>query len=299
VDNRGNVPVTAVLTATDPTGQLRGTVSPQGLTVNPGEAAFADVRVRPAKTIWRGAPVTHPFVVEVAPQDSPAVQLDGTYVQQPILPPWFLKALLALLALLIALVLLWFLLLKPAIKSSAEDAVAPQAKQAADNAAAAKKASGDAAGSAGAAQNSAGSAQKSAADAAKSANEKPPKGTFVTTPFSNRLQVNTPKNATRTATFVVPAKTTMKLTDLVMSNPQGDFGRVQVKLKGVTLFDMALENFRDIDYHFVSPIEGAAGDSLQMVVECRQPGRPPESGSNPTTCDTSMYFGGEFVKKTG
>jgi len=299
VDNRGNVPVTAVLTATDPTGQLRGTVTPPGLTVNPGEAAFADVRVRPARSIWRGAPLTSPFVVEVAPQDSPSVQLDGTYVQQPILPPWFLKALLAALALLIALVLLWFLLLKPAIKSSAEDAVAPQAKQAADNAAAAKKASGSAAGAAGAAQNSAGSAQQSANKAAQVVGDANPPSTFVTTPFSNRLQANTPDGGTTTTPFVVPAKTTMKLTDLVMSNPQGDFGRVQIKLKGATLFDMALENFRDIDYHFVSPIEGAPGDQLEMVVKCRQPGKPPASASNPTTCDTSMYFGGEFVKKTG
>ena len=37
-----------------------------------------------------------------------------------------------------------------------------------------------------------------------------------------------------------------------MSNPQGDFGRVRVSARRPELFDMALENFRDIDYHFVT-----------------------------------------------
>ena len=102
-----------------------------------------------------------------------------------------------------------------------------------------------------------------------------------------------------TDTFTVPAKTTMQLTDIVMSNPQGDFGRVRVRIGGRELFDMALENFRDIDYHFVTPINGAAGDQLEMVVNCRKAGQPPQQSTPPTTCDTAMYVGGELTKKVG
>ena len=76
-----------------------------------------------------------------------------------------------------------------------------------------------------------------------------------------------------------------------------DFGRVEVLLNERVLFDMALENFRDIDYHFVSPIEARAGDDLIMRVRCREPGAPPGQGNGPETCDTSMYFGGEFTKR--
>ena len=43
-------------------------------------------------------------------------------VQESILPPWTMRALLLLLGVLVALVLLWFLLLKPAIQSTASRA---------------------------------------------------------------------------------------------------------------------------------------------------------------------------------
>ena len=275
VDNRGNVPVTTVLAATDPTGKVRFAVSPQALTVGAGEAAFADVRVRPAKRIWRGAPVTYPIAVEVAPQESPSVVLDGTYVQQPTFPPWLGKALLALLALLLLLAALWFLLLKPAIENTAEDAVQPEAQQAAADAAKAEEKAEEAGGAATGAQDAAGSAEKSADKAASIVGEANAPGKFQTTTLSERLATTTEEKNDETDTFTVPAKTTMQLTDIVMSNPQGDFGRVRVRIGGRELFDMALENFRDIDYHFVTPINGAAGDQLEMVVNCRKAGQPP------------------------
>jgi hypothetical protein len=299
VDNRGNVPVTTVMSATDPTGKVRFAVAPQALTVSPGQAAFADVRVRPAKRIWRGAPVTHPFAVEVAPQESTSVVLDGTYVQQPILPSWIGKALLALLALLIALAAIWFLLLKPTIESAAEDAVAPQTEKAAAEAAEAEKKAEEAGAAAQDAGSAAGSANESADRAANIAGTTRAPGKFVTTTLSERLVTSTAKGDDETDTFTIPARTTMKMTDIVLSNPQGDFGRVRVRLGGDELFDMALENFRDIDYHFVAPIEGTAGQQVEMIVNCREPGKPPAQTPAPTTCDTAMFFAGESTRRTG
>ena len=304
VDNRGNVPVTGLLSATDPTGRLGCLVRPEALTVHAGEAGFADVRIRPAKRIWRGAPVTHPFVVQVAPQDSPSVQLDGTYVQQPILPSWLGRALLALLALVVLLAALWYLVLKPTIRSSAQAAVAPQVEKAARDAASAEQAAGKAGGSAGKAAGSAGEAAGSAGKAEKTRSDIEDyvkkhniavQGTSV--PFSDRLQRDTREGETRQVSSVpVAAKTTMNVTDLVMSNPQGDFGRVQLLLQEKTLFDMALENFRDIDYDFVAPIEVPSGQVLTMKVTCRKAGAPPEQTTPPSACDTSMYIGGDMVK---
>ena len=51
-------------------------------------------------------------------------------LQEALLPPWVMKALMALLALLALAAILWLTLLKPAIKSAAKDAVkAPLAAQ--------------------------------------------------------------------------------------------------------------------------------------------------------------------------
>ena len=129
-------------------------VDPVGLAIPPGEARFVSVKVKARKRIWRGQPVTHPFVVGVSPQDSIPVELDGSYVQTPVVPKWLLWALLGLLLLLGALLALWFWLLKPTIESQAKDAAeesAQQAEAAAEQAAAAAQQAGGAANDAAAA----------------------------------------------------------------------------------------------------------------------------------------------------
>ena len=86
--------------------------------------------VRPTKRFLKGPPKTHPFQVLVKPQSTPPVTVDGVMLQEALLPPWILKALVALVALLVLAAILWATLLKPAIKSAAKDAVsAPLAAQ--------------------------------------------------------------------------------------------------------------------------------------------------------------------------
>ena len=64
-------------------------------------AGFAKVKVSPQKRFWRGQPKTRPFQLFVTPEGGPPITLDGTMLQESVLPPWFLKALLALIGLLI------------------------------------------------------------------------------------------------------------------------------------------------------------------------------------------------------
>lgn len=286
IDNRGNVPVNALVDATSDGEQVRFKVDPVGLVVGPGEARFVDLRVVPRRRKWRGQPVTHPFVVTVAPQDSTPVQLDGGYVQGPIVPKWVLWALLALLALLGAALAAWFWLLKPTIESQAEEAAdeaAAQAEQAAAKA-------GEAADAAGSAANDA----KQAADQAEETAPGPdpvPRPRVVTTDVAPRL--NVVSAGTDEAVYDLPGEDdTLALTDLVLSNPQGDFGRVQVVVDGQVRLEHALENFRDLDFHFVSPI--MVDDDVTLRLVCRSPGQPPDAPV-PTTCDVSVLLGGELV----
>ena len=291
VDNRGNVPVTAVLDGTDEGQRLNMKFAAPAVTVGPGEAQFVKVRVKPRKRLWRGAPITHPFVITVAPQESSPVELSGTYVQQPLIPKWLPKLLLALLALLLLLLALWFLLLKPTIESqakeAADEAVAPAAAAAEEAAQGAQQAEQ-------AANQSAGDAQESE-DIARDFIGKPRANPVLSRPFFTRLNVPSDQTPSSEDTFVVPADNTLEITDMVLSNPQGDFGRVQLQLGGTTLFDVALENFRDLDYHFVSPISAAGGQPLTMNVDCRVPGRPPGAPA-PGTCDVAMFLGGETTR---
>ncbi|MEO9326052.1 hypothetical protein ABFT23_21340 [Nocardioides sp. C4-1] len=293
IDNRGNVPVNALVDATSDGEQVRFKVDPVGLAIGPGEARFVDLAVVPRRRRWRGQPVTHPFVVTVAPQDSTPVQLDGSYVQGPIVPKWVLWTLLALLALLGAALAAWFWLLKPTIESQAEEA----AQEAAAEAEQAAAEAGEAAQQAGAAADDAGGAANDAKQAADQAEETSPgrdpnpRPRVVTTDVAPRL--NVVSAGTDEAVYDLPGEDdTLALTDLVLSNPQGDFGRVQVVVDGQVRLEHALENFRDLDFHFVSPI--MVDDDVTLRVTCRSPGRPPDAPV-PTTCDVSVLLGGELV----
>jgi hypothetical protein len=287
VDNRGNVEVPAVLSARDDGKRLRLRVEPAGVTVGPGEARFTEVRVKPVKRIWRGSPVTHPFVVEVAPKDSTPVTLEGSYVQTPVLPRWLPKLLLALLALLVALAALWFLLLKPTIESQAREAVEEDVAAAEKAADEAKQAEGGAKKSEGGAKDAEGKTE----EIVKKFKPKAPTAT-VTTNVADRLEVVTSTDGSDQ--LPIEDGTVFRVTDLLLSNPQGDFGRAQIFINGDEKFDVALENFRDLDYHFVSPILATENSAIELRVQCAKPGSPPEAGPA-DECEIAALLGGELV----
>ena len=123
VDNRGNSRLNATVTAGDQDQLLRFDVEPPGLVVDPGTAGFAKVRVKPRQRFWRGQPKTRPFKVAVEGDGTAPIILDGSLLQEAVLPRWLIPALLALLAGIIILAVLWLTLLQPAIKSAATEAL--------------------------------------------------------------------------------------------------------------------------------------------------------------------------------
>lgn len=284
IDNRGNVPVNVLVTAGSEGNRARLSVDPVGLIIPPGEARFTKVRAKGRRAIWRGQPVTHNFVVEVTPENSTPVDLEGSYVQTPVIPKWLIWALIGLILLAAALIALWFTLLKPTIES--------QAKEAAEEAAAdAEKAAGEAKKNAEAANGAATNAQKSADKADQIAGEKPPPKVILTD-VSRRLHVDPlGGGGTDAQNYDIAGDGVYRLTDVVLSNPQGDFGRAVLVVDGEVQMDVALENFRDLDFHFVSPI--VANERIRLVVTCRTPGTPPDAPPA-TRCDTSALLGGEL-----
>jgi hypothetical protein len=124
------VPITVTLTGSDPGELLDISSRDPALTVEPGTVQFARVRVRALSTIWRGTPATHSFAVVAQPMDGPAVVLDGTHLQEPVLPSWIFKAVLLLVLLALGLAALWFLVLRPAAESTARAGVQDSVAQA-------------------------------------------------------------------------------------------------------------------------------------------------------------------------
>ncbi len=296
VDNRGNLPVNADLLPTDPDQLLNFDVRPPALACQPGTATFAKVSVRPKQRFMRGPAKTLPFQVTAAPQGEPPVTADGAMVQEALIPKWLPAALAALIAAAIVLAILWATLFKPAIQDAAKTEANKQlaaANKKADQAATAAQA--------------AGAAAKSAQQAAvKATGTTSAAETTTTLPNltnliasgqgqSFRIQTSVPKATAQTVPFTgVPAGKTFMLTDLVLENPQGDTGMILVHRgtgSASVLFQVGLGNFRDLDYHFVSPLLFKPGQQLSVEVQCTQPGGTPP----PANCNPAVTFSGVFT----
>ncbi|MFE9611276.1 hypothetical protein [Streptomyces sp. NPDC006012] len=313
VDSRGNTPVTIALSARGATERSRLALDPPEVEIPPGQAKFAVLSVRPAKRLWRGSPITHPFQVAVTPlvqegQDPyQPVVLDGSYEQQAILPRWLPRALVVTVLLAAALVGLWYSVLRPTVRSAAREAVTPQVVESAarqGNAApndGGKNGQGQEASGGGGQASSAGSGSGGASaspdgNATAAPGRSAPGGAAV--PSSARVQVQDAVggSATRRTAYKVPDGSTFELTDIVVQNPQGDAGTLVISTDDGQLLNLALENFRDSDYHFVTPIEVQSGGRITIDVSCREVGKPVKAPA-PSKCSESLFLGGKISTK--
>lgn len=298
VDNRGNVPIDAELAGADPDGQLKIRPRPIRLTVEPGSTEFVKIRVTHRRWVWQGAGITHPFQVHVAATplvDPPIaaevpIALDAASVQLAIIPKGLRRLALALLALILLAGIAWFTLLRPAVRSEAVQAVQQPLQEVAQQAKAADQkadvAQSKAADTEQAVKNGGGAAAPKPATSSSAA------GKTTTSPVTVNLSTTTAASSTaKTDQITVKKKTTLVVTDLVLQNPQGDAGRVDVVVNGTPILTLSLANFRDLDYHFVSPIEVTAGKTFGMSTVCQTPGTP-IVGATAGQCRVLMFATG-------
>ena len=250
IDNRGNAPLNASLSAADPDRLLNFEVIPPGIVADPGTASFAKVAVKPRQRFWRGSARTRPFQVLVEQPGSGSITVDGTMVQEAILPSWFMRALLLLLGLLVAAAILWVFLIRPAIQATAEE-------RAEEVLAAVGITPGP--------------------DPVPNPNPNPnPNPTPTPVPGSSQGPappvvvglgelIDGRIDAGGAPLVGEPGKT-LFITDLVFSNPVDTaVGDLSLDRAGERLLGLRLENFRDLDFHFVTPIAVLAGQQVSLT----------------------------------
>jgi hypothetical protein len=294
-----------VLAGGDPDEAVTVRVSPADLVVGAGEAAFARVRVRPCRRHWRGQPVTHPFQVTAVPEGGGPLIANGAMLEDPVLPRWLGKAVAAVLALAVLLGVAWMTLLRPVVRSAAQNAVAvPMAAAAAragkadQSAAAAKSAADKASGDTDALGKKLvdkGVLKKGEVPGVTDGTPPPTTRPAVPpAPFDQRLTVEVAATRTDTQSLTVPDKQTLSITDLLYENPQGDTGTVTIRIGDTVLFRKGLANFRDLTDHFVSPIVLTAGQRLVLDVQCTAQGK----SAADTSCRTAMVVVGTIAGPT-
>jgi hypothetical protein len=257
IQNRGNlaVDVTVVAMTDDPTIQLQPEMS--HLSVEAGTSTFVDITAIPNEKFWNGPPVEHGFMIATIGSDGQSYDLHGIFEQRPRLRPWWGPALAGAAVALLIGTILWFAVLAPYVRSTAEDANAE------DRAALDAKIA---------------QLEASAAEA-----EELPLGD----PADLRLSVEAAEGQSSTDTFRVPASTVWSATDIIFQNPTGAAGEVTLMRDDDILLIEELANFRDLDFNLVAPFVFEGDSNITMSVTCDAPG-PSESSCSVSTTLTGF-----------
>jgi len=278
VRNEGNTPVQVGFTPGQAGEELAFAFNPAEPTLEPGESTEVGLRVRTGKPVWFGSPVVWPFTLATAETgDRDETQpdeiagrppLDAEFVQIPIFPKWLLALLAALLALLIA----WFALVRPAVRSAAKEA-AHEAVQPRPTPAGEQGGNGQTPGS------GSGGASASPDGKGKGKGTVSGGGGDGTTVGSGQqssatIDLKTAVGETKTGTYKVPEKSLFGVTDIVVANFQGDEGVLTINFGDRKVTTIAMETFRNQDYHWVTPIEIPSNDTVTIEVTCAKPGTP-------------------------
>jgi len=266
VRNTGNAPLAMRLGGVDPKDQLSLDFNPSTLLVEPGTAQHCQVKVRPRHAFWTGESRTWPFqiILDEEGKDDPLI-FAVAMLQEPLAPRWLGRAVVGGAIGLLLLLLFWFVVLKPTVEDTATDAVHDELAPIET----ALVASGI----------------TLPPTTVKGGTVPPPAPTTTTIsplgdPVDFRLSLSTPQ-------YDVAAGQTLFVTDLVLQNPDSNTGRITIAVDGQPVFDSALDFFRDLDRHFVSPLTVPAGSALTTTVVC--------TGPPGGQCTASATFGG-FLK---
>ncbi|MEV6837702.1 hydrolytic protein [Streptomyces sp. NPDC051133] len=283
VRNEGNSPARVAFVPEQPGEELRFGFTPAELQLEPGESAETRLRVRTGKPVWFGKPVVWPFTVRA--DDTTATEnaerperlvrppLEAEFVQIPVFPKW----LLAVLAALIALVLAWFTLVRPAVRSAAKQAadevIQPRPTPAGQQ-------NGQAPGTGSGKGTGGGTRQGGQGTGAPpgTTDGGPGGGTDVQTgpgqQSSATIDVQTSGGQDKTGAYTVPAGKVFGITDIVVANFQGDEGVMTITFGDRKITTIALETFRNQDYHWVTPIKIPEDATVTVKVTCAKPGTP-------------------------
>ncbi|MER6106070.1 hydrolytic protein [Streptomyces sp. NPDC001832] len=303
VQNRGNAPVDVALTGKQAGEELRLAFAPDRRRLEPGESAEVRLRVQARKLIWFGEPAAWPFEVEPAQTterdtggerpDRPGA-LPGEFAQLPILPKWLLVVLAALLALLIA----WFALVRPAVRSTAKQAATEAAQQeTADGEQQGATTAGGSGGPAGGQGQDQGQGQgsrpgeSSGSGGSGTGGSTTGAGTGSAQQSSATIDVQTAAGAEKEGTYRVPEGKAFGVTDIVVANFQGDEGVLTISFGERKITTIALETFRNQDYHWVTPIQIPENATVTASVTCSKPGTP-ATGTQASQCHQVLNVSG-------
>lgn len=264
LENRGNTQASCRLHLIDTSGRVEAEFDPPAAGVEPGGSTLIRMKVRTKGFQWERRARTIPFRIDADQPGSPTATSSATFVQTPMVPEQLVGRVIGLVTVVAVVLAGWFAVVKPAIRDAADTAV----REAIPETTATIAPTID---------SLTGVTVSSSVPEAED-------GTIINIPLS----VSVPVGQSDTAVYKVPAGQRLRVTDLLVQNPNDDQGSLLILRGDVPLFTFALANtFGDVSASLVTPIELLAGEELIVQVTCTSQG-----DQTLTTCFQNVFVSG-------
>jgi hypothetical protein len=264
LENRGNTQASCRLHLIDTTGRIEAEFDPPAAGVEPGGSTLIRMKVRAKGLQWERRPRTVPFRIDADQPGSPTATSNATFVQTPMVPERIVGRLMGVVAVAAVLLAGWFGVIKPAIKDAADTAV----REAVPETTTTLQSTID--------------SQTGVTTAPTTPAEE--EGTIINIPLS----VSVPVGQSDAAVYKVPAGQKLRITDILVQNPNQDQGSLYLLRGAVPLYTFGLANiFGDVSAPLVTPIELLSGEELVVQVTCTSQG-----DQTLTTCFENVFASG-------
>ena len=276
IDNLSNRPVNVRLAAVDEAEKLGFSFPTPEVLLEPGAAQVVPLKVRATKRFWRGQPVTHPFTVLIDPEDGESLNADGALLQETVVPGLAAQGAHP----------------RRDPVGCARRAVGHRAQAdhrghrpgagRRDRGGRRRQGSGLSRWRRGrTAGGSRRGAQRQAGRGPDHRHRRPRRSRLEKsdgTPLSVRLAAT---ESAQSPSTVLDKEFDVRVTDLLLQNPQGDSGIVTIKHGDQVVYVSRLDNFRDLDLHLVAPVTVEPKKTFTMQVACENAALAPAGTPGP------------------
>lgn len=264
LENRGNTQASCRLHLIDPSGRVEAEFDPPAAGVEPGGSTLIRMKVRTKGLQWERRARTVPFRIDADQPGSPTASGNATFVQTPMVPERMVGRIIGVITVAALLLVGWFGVVKPAIRDAADTAVREAVPETTTTIAPTID-------------------SLTGVTVLPSVPEKE-EGTIINIPLS----VSVPVGQSDTAAYKVPAGQRLRITDLIVQNPNGDQATLLILRGEVPLFTYSLAEFSgDVSAPLVTPIELLSGEELIVQVTCNSQG-----DQTLTTCFQNVFASG-------
>lgn len=274
IENHGNMQASCRLHLIDTTQRLDGDFDPPAVGVEPGAKSLVRLRLKSLHRQWSSGSRTLPYSIEADQQGFPTATANATFVQTSLMPERLGRKVFAAVAFVGLLVGSWFALIKPAAEHAARDAMKGQTPVVVPTTL---------------------PGQQTPTDSTLAPNNSVPVNNSAAgaQPFNHRLEVKVALSASGSDQYVVPTGKVLRVTDVVLQNPNLDTGPATLSNNDAVLVPWRLENATGNDsLPLVSPLVFTAGDKVTFQFTCASVGDAPTG-----TCVPAVLLSGTLADR--